>query len=45
LIVKSTFNLLRSADRNAFAGTSPTGLMPGDYQAVRVDTPAGKSQQ
>jgi len=45
LIVKSTFNLLRSADRNAFAGTSPTGLMPGDYQAVRVDTPAGKPQQ
>ena len=43
LIVKSTFDLLKAADRNAFAGTSSASLVPGDYQAVRIEGAAGKA--
>lgn len=43
LIVKSTFAVLRT-DTTMRGGTSTASLVPGDYQAVRVDRPDGKSQ-
>jgi clan AA aspartic protease (TIGR02281 family) len=42
LIVKSTFILLRAADRAARADFASATLLPGDYQAVRIEIPASR---
>jgi predicted aspartyl protease len=44
LIVKSTFTVLRAADRVTGSSGAAT-LVPGDYQAVRVEAPGGKTPQ
>jgi clan AA aspartic protease (TIGR02281 family) len=42
LIVKSTFTLLRMADTGIRGGSAAASLVPGDYQAVRIEGPGSK---
>jgi hypothetical protein len=43
LIVKSTFTVLKTADTAIRGGSATATLLPGDYQAVRVEGLGGKS--
>jgi predicted aspartyl protease len=43
LIVKSTFTLQRMADTGIRGGSATASLVPGDYQAVRIERPGGKT--
>jgi len=43
LIVKSTFTLLKTADTAIRGGTAAASLLPGDYQAVRIEGAVGKA--
>jgi len=43
LIVKSTFTLLKTADTAIRGGLASASLLPGDYQAVRIEGAAGKA--
>ncbi|HEV3176139.1 MAG TPA: retroviral-like aspartic protease family protein [Stellaceae bacterium] len=45
LIVKSTFSLLKTADTAIRGGNAAASLVPGDYQAVRIEGSSGKSPQ
>ena len=45
VIVKSTFTVLRIADTAIRGGSANASLVPGDYQAVRVEAPGGKTVQ
>jgi clan AA aspartic protease (TIGR02281 family) len=41
LIVKSTFTLLKTADSAIRGGSATASLIPGDYQAVRIEGSSG----
>jgi len=43
LIVKSTYTVLKTADTAIRGGSATATLLPGDYQAVRVEGLGGKS--
>jgi len=45
LIVKSTYTLLKTADTAIRGGSATASLVPGDYQAVRVEGLGGASPQ